>query len=77
MRVKKTRPYEDQRPKDIAYAVNETLCADHNYNDGQFECMQNEITHLREVLERFLVMNIKTVDQLNALAGWERYEEAE
>lgn len=52
----------------------ELLCG--NSERGSIEQMEADIEAIRSVLIRFLQANISSVEQLNILAGYERFKEA-
>ena len=43
--------------------------------DGQLERLQYELNNTQQVLARFMAQHIKTLSQLNEVAGYEKYEE--
>lgn len=45
------------------------------HSDGQFERLQAELTSTQLVLARFMAQHIKTLSQLNEVAGYNKYEE--
>ncbi len=42
---------------------------------GELERLAARIDTMQEVLTRFLTANIRTIDDLNLLAGWQRFDE--
>ena len=43
--------------------------------DGQFERLQHELMSTQTVIARFMAQHIKTLSQLNEMAGYEKYKE--
>ena len=43
--------------------------------DGQLERLQSELHNTQQVLGRFMAQHIKTLSQLNEVAGYNKYEE--
>lgn len=43
--------------------------------DGQLERLQYELNNTQQVLARFMAQHIKTLSQLNEVAGYNKYEE--
>ena len=43
--------------------------------DGQFERLQHELMSTQTVIAKFMAQHIKTLSQLNEMAGYEKYEE--
>jgi hypothetical protein len=70
-----TRDYNPMlRDVSIHDAIGRILMAD-DIGRGELEIIKNDINTIRDVLENFLKMHIHTVDQLNELSGYERFEE--
>ena len=42
---------------------------------GAIEELQADVTEMKQALARFMAMHIKTVDALNKVAGWEKFQE--
>ena len=43
--------------------------------DGQLERLQCELNNTQQVMARFMAQHIKTLSQLNEVAGYNKYEE--
>jgi hypothetical protein len=77
MKVKYKAGYERKGAMDVEMAVRDLLEGGHSYHEGALESLQTDITNIKEVLGRFMALHIKSVGELNAVAGWERFEEAD
>jgi hypothetical protein len=60
---------------DIEDALNVLL--DANYDGGSIERIDADVRKMKEVFVRFLQMHITTADQLNLLAGYDRFDKDE
>jgi len=43
--------------------------------DGQLERLQYELNNTQQVLAKFMAQQIKSINQLNELVGYNKYEE--
>lgn len=75
MNIKDTANYRPDPPtitiSDALYA----LADPYTDSNGALENLSAEVTCLRELVLKFMEANITSIDQLNDLAGYERFEE--
>ena len=60
-------------PMSVTEALNDILRS--SCDGGRLECLEDRIDKLHDVLVRYLATQVRTVDDLNTLADYERFEE--
>lgn len=74
LRVRQTYSPYRHTPYTVEEALRLTMC---KWPDegGQLERIEGSIDAMRDALARFMAQHISTVEQLNAVAGYEMFQE--
>ena len=62
-------------PVDIEAALQMILEDNRDYSDGTLEELRRDVQQLQKVLIKFITPSIKSVEDINALLGWDRFFE--
>jgi len=73
----RNKSYKGSPVLDLPVVLTEMVEGGSYYEGGELETLRHEVRTLQEVLIRFMCSQIKTVEQVNDLYGYDCYEEVE